>query len=249
MTRVTRHSPTPSGGAAYAPCVTSVDAPPGRTPARVCVTLRSGRVHVEAGAEAIRVKGASFSTEPDGGVLVNAGAGAVSISCPDGTDIVIGSHAARVTTDGKLGSVRISVTSGRVEVAEARELDVRTASGRVSVGRVEGALRCTATSGRVEVDHAGSVDISVKSGRIEVGDTGDARVHALSGRVEVGAGAGSTVEVKVTSGRVSVTLPRGCCPATNLSTRRGRIDNEIPTGSDGRVDVQTVAGRVSLAWR
>jgi len=229
--------------------VTSSEAPLSAAPARVCVTLRSGRVHVEAGAEAISVKGASFSTEPDGAVVVKGGAGAVSISCPDDTDIVIGSHAARVTTDGKLGAVRISVTSGRVQVAEARELDVRTASGRVTVGRVKGALRCTAMSGRVEVGHAGSVDISVKSGRVEVGDTGDARVHALSGRVEVGAGAGSTVEVKATSGRVAVTLPHGCCPATNLSTRRGRIENEIPTGSDGRVDVQTIAGRVSLAWR
>lgn len=225
--------------------VTPVAAPP----ARVTVTLRSGRVHVEAGADSVRVKGASFDTEPDGAVFVKGGAGAVSISCPDDTDIVIGSQAARITTSGRLGAVRISVTSGRVEVDAARELDIRTASGRVTVGRVEGPLRCTAVSGRVEVDHAGSVDISVKSGRVEVGDTGDARVHALSGRVTVAAGAGSTVEVKATSGRIAVTLPRGCCPATNLSTRRGRIDNEVPTGSDGRVDVQTIAGRVSLAWR
>jgi Putative adhesin len=222
------------------------------SPRRIDISVRSGRVSVRAGASNVRVSGAEATFDADGNAQIRASAASVTVECPAGTDLVIGSTAGRVETRGPLGAVNIATVSGRISVESARSVDVRTTSARVDIGTVEGAVRCSVVSGRVTVEHAGSVDISVKSGRVEVQDTGDARVHALSGRVEVAAGAGSEVDVRTTSGRVAVTLPNGSVPTTNLSVRRGGIANSIPSDATitaGRVTVQSVAGRVSLAWR
>lgn len=216
------------------------------------LSVRSGRISVVAGAGVLRVSGGETHYDADGNAEVRASSESVAIECPPGTDVVIGATSGRVETRGDLGAVNIATNSGRVSVESARSVDVRTTSGRVDIGRVDGAVRCSVVSGRVTIDRAGSVDVSVKSGRVVVHDTGDARVHALSGRVEVAAAAGADVDVKTTSGRVAVTLPSGTTPATDISVRRGRVDNSIPTSgtsTSGRVAVQTVAGRVSLSWR
>ncbi len=201
---------------------------------------------------AIRVRGADATVDADGNVYVRAASASITVECPDGTDVVVGAMSGRVDMKGSLGAVSVATMSGRISIEAARAADVRTTSGRVDIGTVDGAVRCSVVSGRVSIKRAGSVDVSVKSGRVDVRDTGDARVHALSGRVEVAAGAGSVVDVRTTSGRVSVTLPQGSNPTTDLSVRRGRIDNSIPAAaaaSSGRVTVQSIAGRVSLAWR
>lgn len=219
-------------------------------PTRIVVAKRSARVNIVGSGSELVVAGAPFETAPDGTVTIGGSpAGNVDIRCPEGTDIVIGVQSGRVEAHGKLGVVSVSSTSGRVAIEAARAVDVRTASGRVEIGSADEAVRCSVTSGRITIGHAGSVDVSVTSGRVRVDDTGDARVHAISGRVDVAAGRGSNVEVRTTSGRVSVTLPRGCCPRTRVAVRSGRVDNTVPAGDDGTVDLQTTSGRVSLAWR
>lgn len=219
-------------------------------PARIVVSKRSGRVRVVAEGNRRLVTGAPFETDTDGTIRVGgATAGSADIRCPEGSDIVIGFMSGRVELVGHFGDVRISTVSGRISVESARTIDVRTVSGRVEIGAADEDVRVVVASGRVTIGRAGSVDVSVKSGRVQVDDTGDARVHALSGRVDVAAGHGSNVEVRTTCGRIAVTLPRGSTPRARLSARRGRVDNSVPLGEDGSVDVQTVSGRVSLAWR
>lgn len=216
---------------------------------RIVVTARSARVEVRADAEAIVVRGAGFTTGSDGVVTVDAGHSKVEIACPPGTDLVIGTDSGRVRATGVLGDTRIATASGRVEVERARSLDVRTSSGRVDVREVDGLVRVSTHSGRVTVGAAGAVDVSVRSGRVTVTECGNARVHALSGSVAVGAHAGADVDLCTTSGRIDLTLPTGCCPSTEVEVRTGRVDVACPVGQDARVAVKSVSGRVTVGWR
>jgi DUF4097 and DUF4098 domain-containing protein YvlB len=215
------------------------------------IATRSGRVVVRAGSDGVVVRNGAATTAPDGTITVGStsGSGAVEVVCPVGADVVVGTQSGRVELHGSFGSVSVSTASGRVAIDDADEVDVRTSSGRVEVGRCAGGVRCAVSSGRVTIGHASSVDVSVRSGSVEIGDALDARIHAASGRVKLSARGGGDVHVRTTSGRVSVTVPSGCCPDAHLHTTNGRIDNDVPAGGDGRVIAESVSGRVSLAWR
>ncbi len=227
----------------------AVPGPAGLPPTRIVIASKSARVNVVARGDELVVRGAAYTTEPDGTVHVTTRSASVDIECPDDCDVVIGVESGRVSAKGRLGAVRVSSESGRVEVESARELDVRSQSGRVEVGTVEGLARVNVTSGRFTVGRAGSVDIAVQSGRVVVQDCGDAIVQSLSGRIELATRAGCDVDIRTTSGRVSVSVPRGCCPSVVTDIRSGRVDCAVPQGNDGAISVHAVSGRVTIEER
>ena len=229
--------------------VSDVPGSAGVTPTRIVIASKSARVNVVARGNRLIVRGAAFTTDPDGTVTVTSQSASLDIECPEDCDLVIGVESGRVSAKGRLGAVRVASESGRVQVESAREMDVRSRSGRVEVGTIERLARVSLTSGRVTVARAGSVDIAVHSGRVVVRDCGDATVQSLSGRVELATRGGCDVDIRTTSGRVSVSVPRGCCPAVSTDVRSGRVDCAVPLGNDGTISVQAVSGRVTIEER
>ena len=68
------------------------------------------------------------------------------VRVPEGTDLVVGATSGRVTIEGRVGSVSAVTTSGRVSIADAGSVDVRTKSGRIDVGRTMSTCRAVASS-------------------------------------------------------------------------------------------------------
>lgn len=184
--------------------------------------------------------------QPDG--VVRAGAtGRIEIACPEGSDVVIGSSSGRVECHGRLGRVAVTGRSGRISIDEAREVDVRSASGRVVIGRCEGLCRVAVVSGAVMIGSAGSIEATVTSGRLEVDAVGDAQVHSVSGRVVLGVVRTGSVDVSTMSGRVSVSLPAGVQPDLQLASRSGRVRSDVLPGSDGRVTITSFSGSIRVS--
>ncbi len=169
-------------------------------PTRLNVATRSGRVRVEGREGAgLTVNGGNVEHDDDGTVRVTAGTGgsnAVEIVCPAGSDVIVGTASGGVELAGRLGDVRVTTASGRIEIDDALRVDVRTASGKIHIGRCHGECRVVTKSSRVRVGNVGSLDCSAVSGRIEVGGVDDANVRTVSGRVEMGTTSEGRVEVR-----------------------------------------------------
>ncbi|MGZ8765896.1 MAG: DUF4097 family beta strand repeat-containing protein [Acidimicrobiia bacterium] len=218
---------------------------------RVSVTSRSGRVEVFAEARTdIEVEAARRAVlerdELGEQVLAEATHEHIVVRCPMGTDVFIGTLSGRVEATGRFGALRITTSSGRVDVGEAESVDVRTKSGRISVGRCEGVVRARSTSARVIVDGAVELDATTASGAIVAGSIRDATVQSTSGRVELGLQGGGSVAVRTVSGRVEISVPSGARPELLRGSVSGRIDAPIDSGDEGTIGVETVSGRIRI---
>ncbi len=224
----------------------------GGSPPTVEVTSQSGRVVViaEDRADVVVTRGGRATAGVGGRVIVvPRGGSRVEVRCPAGSDLIVGTASGRVELRGRLGDVRVTTASGRIAVEQAQRLDARTASGAIEVSECGGDCRLHAASGRVTVGRAGSVDIVASSGRVSADQVGAARVRAASGRVDLGLTGPGPVDVRCHSGTVTVTVPRGMRPATDLSTGSGRVECDVELGTDGKIAVHTGSGRVVVAYR
>ncbi|HEX5616615.1 MAG TPA: DUF4097 family beta strand repeat-containing protein [Acidimicrobiia bacterium] len=220
-------------------------------PQRIMVSSRSGRVHVVARPRHdVVVRGGDSTTDAAGVLTVDGGpSDRVEIECPEGTHVTVGASSGRVVLDGSFGDVRVTTSSGRVEIGRAVSVDVRSASGAVVVDDCAGECRVVATSGRIEVGRAGSLVADNGSGRVVAGRVGGAVVHTGSGRIRIGADASSSLTVRSVSGAVEVDLPVGSTPAVHVVSTSGRTRSECAPGTDGAVDIETVTGRIDVRCR
>ncbi len=228
--------------------------------ARISVTSRSGRVEVFAEDRAdLEVEGAARagSERDDAGeqVVVESTHEHVVVRCPQGTEVSVGTLSGRVVMTGELGSVRITTSSGRVDVGATTSLDVRTRSGRIGAGPCRGVIRARSTSGRVIVESADQCDVTTTSGTIVVGPVHEATVRSTSGRVELALERGGSVAARTVSGRVEVTVVAGVEPELRLRSISGRItfppESETVAASDrvGTIGVDTISGRIKVTHR
>jgi DUF4097 and DUF4098 domain-containing protein YvlB len=167
----------------------------------------------------------------------------VSVRCPEGSSLIVGTASGAVDLSGKLGDVRVTTGSGAVTLGEAARADLRLASAPVQVGKCEG-LRIHSASGDVRIGSGGDVEIALLSGKIEVGDVRKVRVRAASAPVSLGV-RGDT-EVETISGRVRVAVARGLRPLVRSRSLSGRRRNTCPEGNDLQVLIRTISGDIEV---
>jgi DUF4097 and DUF4098 domain-containing protein YvlB len=223
--------------------------PHGPAPARLTVAMRSGSILVRTGSGSdVEVHGGKVRVEPDGTYRIEGGSKSIEVICPAGSDVILGTSSGKVSLEGPLGDVRITGSSGTVDVDQARSLDLRVRSGSVVVGAVVGECRVVSSSGRIEVGSAGSVDLSGVSGTIVAGAVGGGTVRTTSGRVTIGLDRAGDLEVRGVSGTTEITVPRGVAPELRLATVSGKIKRDLEEGHDGVISVRTVSGTIRLRW-
>ncbi len=217
----------------------------------VRITASSGRIEVtaEARSDVLVERG---QEHPMGGILeVQGESSGVVVRVPVATDVVVGSHSGSITLRGRLGDVRLTTRSGRVDVEECASIDVRAASGRVEIGRVAGEARVKTASGRVSVKSVGgALGVTTVSGRIEVGvASGPVRAHTVNGRVDVVIDRAADVRADTVSGSVRIALPDHVHPEVSLVSVSGKVSCELTKGTDCRVTGRTVSGKVQVVAR
>lgn len=202
---------------------------------------------VRAGSgPAVEVDGGKVRVESDGTYRIEGGSHSIEVTCPEGSDVILGTSSGKVVLQGPLGDVRITGSSGTVHVEAARSLDLRVRSGTVSVGTVAGDCLVVSSSGRIEVEKAGNVDLSGVSGTIVAGSVGGGKVHTTSGRITVGLDRAGDLEVRGTSGTTEIEVARGIAPELRLSTVSGKVKRDLAEGHDCVISVRTVSGTIRL---
>jgi DUF4097 and DUF4098 domain-containing protein YvlB len=218
-------------------------------PARLTIAARSGSIVVGTGpGSEIDARGAKVHREADGSYRIDGASRNIEVTCPEGTDLILGTSSGRVTLEGRLGDVRVTGSSGSIHVEAARSLDLRVRSGSVEVGDIAGACKVVAVSGRIEVESAGSIDLTGVSGTVVARSVGGGRVRTTSGRVSVGLNRAADLEVRGISGTTEIDVPRGVAPELRLTTISGRVKREVEQGHDCVISVRTVSGSITVRW-
>lgn len=92
----------------------------------------------------VRVEGGSAHAEPDGSFSVRADdsrSKSITLHCPAGSDVSVGTPTGKVETSGQLGAVCIVTESGKIRIEHADRVDVRARSGSVGVDACTGECR------------------------------------------------------------------------------------------------------------
>lgn len=215
-------------------------------PAAVRIFAGSQRVTVAGGAPAFAVDGPARVTIDADWYTVDEVSGPLTVRVPDGTDLVVGSSSGRIEVTGTLGAVSVTSESGRVTIAAAASVDVRTSTSRVEVGEVRRQCRVRTDSGRVSVRRCGSADVSSRSARIDLRSVhGHATAHAVTGSIDLVMDVAADVDAETVSGRVHVSLPAG----TVVSRVTGDRPDAPPAAADCTVRARSHTGRVEVTIR
>jgi DUF4097 and DUF4098 domain-containing protein YvlB len=222
---------------------------PTAPPARVTITARSGSILVRTGpGPEIEARGAKVHHEPDGSYRIESASSSMEVTCPDGTDLILGTSSGKVHLEGRLGDVRVTASSGSVHIEAARRIDVRAHSGTVEIGECEGDCHVVASSGRIQVDRAGRVDLNAMSGSVIAESVAGGRIKATSGKVSVGLDRAADLDVRGVSGSITVEVPHGVAPEMRLRTVSGRVRKDVDKGHDCVVSAHTVSGSITVRW-
>ena len=216
--------------------------------AAVRITTTSGRVRVIAeDRRDVRVSGGVEVTQEGSTLTAQATSGSVEARVPTGVDVMIGTTSGRIAVEGRVGSLSMVSTSGRITAEHAGSLDARSASGRIKVERVDGGCRVRSASGPITVEACRNCDVSTTSGRVELAAvTGEARAHCISGRIQIRMVEPHDVVAETVSGRISVSVPSGA--------RVRRTTDDAPAvppdkDFDCTVTARSVSGRVDVVSR
>ncbi len=224
----------------------------------VAVTLRlqsrSGNIDVLAEPrDDVAVEGDGFNTsEADGGATLEvhagrAGSKSLSVRCPAGTDIVIGTHSGSVNMRGEFGCVSVTTMSGGIDVERADEADLRTAAGSVRLGSCSGRCRMNSMSGSISAGSVGAASAGTMSGSITIERVaGRFKARSVSGAIKAACNCEGEIAVKTVSGKVYLELPSGTALDTRFKTLSGKVRNPFPAGNDCRLEAMSISGSIEL---
>jgi DUF4097 and DUF4098 domain-containing protein YvlB len=216
---------------------------------QVRITSSSGSITVvaEPRDDVIADGAAEVDTTSDGSIDVIPGTRSTSITvrCPEGASLVVGTRSGSLHLRGHLGAVRATTLSGRLEADDVSSADMRAMSGSIRIGSCTGTCRAKTKSGSVHIGSAAAVEVTIGSGSVKVDHVdGVVRVRAVSGSVGVGAAGHGPIEVETMSGSITITLPQGCHPDVRVRALKSRPHVDLPPGRDCDVVARTLSGSI-----
>jgi len=170
----------------------------------------------------------------------------VTVELPAGSNLTGSAGSADFRTDGRLGTVRIRIGLGTIEVEQADAPHLKSGAGDITMDHATGAAELTAGSGEVRVRALddGAV-IKNSNGDTWVGvAAGDVRLNAANGSIAVDV-ANASVVAKTANGDVRLgEVVRG---SVALETSAGDLEVGIREGTAAWLDVSARAGKVHNA--
>lgn len=178
----------------------------------------------------------------------------VSITIPVRSRLAVQAASAEVTCRGEYGAVDVRTASGRVDVDTVRgPAELTTMSGSVQLLDAAEAIVQTA-SGRISIRHvAGDVTARTASGAIVI-DAADASVTAktASGKVQVNSMTRGRGDLNTVSGSIGVKVVPGTGVFLDLASVTGRVTSDLAESATGgdpdlRLQCRTVSGSLHVA--
>jgi hypothetical protein len=132
-----------------------------------------------------------------------------------------------------------------IRVPKGTMLTVETVSASISVDGVHGELDLEAVSGNVDIaTMPAALDVETVSGNIYVASApADSDVSSVSGKIEIQA-AGGSIDVENVSGEIMI--HGGVIDDGDLESVSGNITCHAIPGPDGRLDIETMSGIITL---
>lgn len=170
-----------------------------------------------------------------------SGTANITVELPEGSDVR--GKTGAVLTEGRLGTVELTLSSGDARVDHAERVDLKASAGSVVIGTVSHDVAVRASAGSVRIIHLagggtvraanGTTTVDTVTGTLDVvGAHADIAVARLSGTLTARAAhAGIRVE-RVDSGSV------------DLTTSYGSIEVGVPDGTAAWLDVTSQHGSV-----
>ena len=243
----------------------SIDSSSGRIDAD---RLEAARIDVKAGSGDITVG----AVEAEDTAAFEASSGDVRVDRMRAGSIMVDTSSGGITLGEAIADDELTATasSGRIEGDRlvARRMRLDTSSGRITVGEVEsGTGRIEVSSGDVDLGalRADDVEMKLSSGDLEIGEleiaalrvdtSGDARIASGRGGIVLDGSSGKVdisldeltggIGIDVSSGDVTLHLPRESAFDARLKASSGRIESEFPIIGDVSSDRDDVAGSVN----
>ena len=188
----------------------------------------------------------------------------VRVELPTGSRLTAEVALGAVRTAGRLGATRIKASSGKAHLEETGDLWLRAGHGSASVAAADGDVEIIADHGQITLGRAtGSVVLKASHGSVRVEESlGDLEAKLSYGDLEVGRALGSVaaktaygditlhevsggaVEVESGYGEVGVGVLDGVSAWLDLSSKNGRVRNELEADRAPADPEQAVAVRV-----
>lgn len=167
----------------------------------------------------------------------------VTIGLPTGSQVYGDASVAAFRSAGRLGTCRLKLATGDIQLEQTGPLEASTAAGAIVVDRVAGPAEVSTGSGRVRLGQIdGNAVIKNSNGDSWIGEAaGDLRVNAANGSISVDR-ADADVNARSANGDVRVGgVTRG---SASLKTSVGEIEVGIQAGTAARLDVHTGFGHI-----
>lgn len=171
----------------------------------------------------------------------------ITVELPSGSRVTAESSVGNVNTVGRLGATRIKALTGRAEVDATGDLWLRAGHGTTTIGTVDGSAEITADHGQVKIGTVtGNALVKASHGNVVIGETsgevevklayGDFEItKALAsvtaktsyGTIHLGEVSGGSIQVETGFGQIDIGVRSGVATWLDLSSKEGRVRNEL----------------------
>ena len=187
----------------------------------------------------------------------------VTVELPSGSRLTAEISVGGVRTVGRLGNTRIKASTGPVDIDATGDLWLRASHGNATVATVEGAIEVTADHGQIRVGSVtGDAILKASHGSIMVGEAGgdlDAKlsygdldvtkalasvsVKTAYGSIHLHEVSSGSIQAEGGYGQVTIGVRPGVPAWLDLSSKDGRVRNELAGDRAPEASEQTVSVR------
>ncbi|MFC8062848.1 DUF4097 domain-containing protein [Streptomyces sp. NPDC057293] len=187
--------------------------------------------------------GALTVRTPKSGLFGRSGTVDVTVELPAGSRVDLTGAWTQVLGEGRLGEVRVKVSSGDVRFDATGPLNLTASHGSITVDRVEGAAEIATSSGSLRVGVLdGSAVLKNSHGTTTVGTAaGELRVNGANGDIDV---ARAEDSVTATTAHGTLRVGRVTRGSVQLQTSYGAIEVGVAEGTAAWLDVNSRSGQV-----
>ena len=190
----------------------------------------------------------------------------VRVELPTGSRLTAETSAGGVRTAGRLGATRVK--SSMVDLDSTGDLWVRAMSGNVTVGHADGGVEITADHGQIRLGAVtGDAVLKASHGTITIGECGGELEAKLSygdlditkalesvsaktayGSIQLHEISSGSIQVETGYGQITIGVRPGVPAWLDLSSKDGRVRNQLDSDSAPDPSEQTVAVRARTQY-
>jgi hypothetical protein len=166
----------------------------------------------------------------------------VKVELPTGSRLTGELSVGGVRTVGRLGATRVKASSGAADLDATGNLWLRVGHGNAVVDAIDGGVEITADHGQIRI--GGDLETKLSYGDLDIGKAlGSVTAKTAYGSVQVREVSSGSIQLESGFGEVTVGVREGVAAWLDLSSKQGRVRNQLDGDTAPSADDSTVAIR------